>query len=241
MLLSILCSASLLSLRSNHDLRSSGSLQERTLEFGRSVAGRPLRATIIGNGPKASLYIGGTHGDEAPTPPLISALERYVRDHADLARGRTLIFIEQLNPDGVAKRTRVNAHGTDLNRNMDANWDNTYRVKRYFPGKKPLSEPESRALTELIVSQRPSRILSIHSPLHCLNYDGPGSEQLARRMSKSNAYPVKGDIGYPTPGSLGKYCTMHGIALVTLELPEINWETAWKQNKAALIAFLTAD
>lgn len=64
-------------------------------------------------GPRPRIYLSaGIHGDE-PAPPLalLSLIES-----GDLDGRATWFLCPLLNPDGLARRTRENASGTDLNR-----------------------------------------------------------------------------------------------------------------------------
>ena len=85
----------------------------------------------------------------------------------------------------------------------------------------------------------PRRILAVHSPLHCVNFDGP-AEDVSRRMAEASAYPLRPSLGYPTPGSLGSYMGVdRRIPTVTLELRRYRSEAAaWTELKEALLAFL---
>jgi protein MpaA len=95
----------------------------------------------------------------------------------------------------------------------------------------------------LVRDLRPRRILSIHSIAGdpCNNYDGP-AEPLARAMASGNGYALKGQIGYPTPGSLGSWAgTDLGIPIVTLELPASTpGDVAWERNRSAILGFVSA-
>jgi protein MpaA len=95
-------------------------------------------------------------------------------------------------------------------------------------------------VVNLVERFRPAAIVSIHSidrSRECNNYDGPG-EELARAMGRINGYPVRGSIGYPTPGSLGTWAGIErGIPTVTLELPSHHSpKRCWQDNRDALLA-----
>ena len=82
------------------------------------------------------------------------------------------------NPDGVFYNSRFNAHGVDLNRNFQAaNRRNNARF-----GQTALSEPEARVIEQLIRQYAPDRIVTIHQPLSCIDYDGP-AVIVARKVS----------------------------------------------------------
>jgi murein peptide amidase A len=198
-------------------------------EVGRSVDDRPiLAARIAGAGPAVVIF-GVIHGDE----PLGGALIRRLAD--ELAPGgREVWLVPVLNPDGQARGQKDNARGVDLNRNFPAQSWRREHPEGYDPGAAPASEPETQALIALIERSGATRIVALHSPYRVVNWDGSGRE-LAERMAALNGYGATGDIGYPTPGSLGsRYGHDLGLEVITLELPEIDEERAWRENRAAL-------
>jgi protein MpaA len=138
------------------------------------------------------------------------------------------------NPDGLAAASKNNARAVDLNRNFAArSWVRTHRPG-YAPGAAAESEPETRALAELIARTGARRLIALHSPFRTVNYDGP-ARALADRMAAANGYGSSADIGYPTPGSFGsRYGVDLGFEVITLEIPAIDFDDAWKQNRAAL-------
>lgn len=137
-----------------------------------SVEGRPIRAATFGHGPRRVLWVGGIHGDEREGAHATAQLPAAFLAEPGASERVTLYVIEDLNPDGAAKKTRGNGHGVDLNRNFPA--------RSFRPGgrhgREALSEPESRALGELVASWRPQIVLVAHSfrGAEFVNYDGPG-------------------------------------------------------------------
>lgn len=188
---------------------------------GETVGQTPITASIFGSGKKHVIVLGGIHGDEPSAAWVANAYA------ASLLRQRlpaniTLVTISRVNPDGLSVGTRTNKTGVDLNRNFPAkNWRvESTRGARYYPGEKPVSEPETLALVKLIEQWQPALIISIHAPLNCINWDGP-AEDVARAMAQASAYRLCEDIGYPTPGSLGSYAGKDlNIPTVTFELAE---------------------
>jgi len=180
---------------------------------GRSVQGRPLQCFVAGDGGETVLILGGIHGNEPAGVPLCEQLYLYLRAHPDQRSGRRVVIAPALNPDGLAMDRRANAHGVDLNRNFrTANRRNCARF-----GLQPLSEPESRYVARLIDRYRPCRIVTIHQPLACVDWDGPG-EGLAAAMARACGLPHK-RLG-ARPGSLGSFAGEdRHIPTVTLELP----------------------
>lgn len=174
-----------------------------------------------------TLFLGVFHGDEGLSGKLLQAFLTHLRTADALLPavplGPELSFgiIPVVNPDGLATKTRVNAHGVDLNRNFPtANWICENENTPYYSGPHAGSEPETQALIRLIEQTQPKKIISIHTPYRVVNYDGP-AEPLAQMISGHTGYPVTADIGYPTPGSFGTYCGVERqIQTITLELPE---------------------
>lgn len=162
---------------------------------------------------KRILVIGVFHGDEPQGEFLIN---EYIKRNS----ATRLLFIPCLNPDGKALNSRTNSHGVDLNRNFPTkNWELTEK-NEFFGGDSPVSEIETRFLTEVIDQYMPELILTLHAPFKVVNYDGP-AEEIAQKISEIINYPVEKSIGYPTPGSFGTYCGIEkNIPTITLELDE---------------------
>ncbi len=210
------------------------------MEFGVAESGIPLVAWKGLEGGERCLYLlGGVHGDEPEGRDLmIDLLDCWLKN--DL--GVPVVIIPEFNPDGLIKKTRVNARGVDLNRNMPTKrWGAPLTpspgetdMTRYFAGVEPGSEPETRAFIRLLEKYLPCAIVSAHSWRSQVNYDGPGRE-VAEILARFNRYPVTTDIGYPTPGSLGEYAGRERqIPTVTLELPEkIDRKDAWEIHRSA--------
>ena len=204
---------------------------------GHSVEGREIRYVVLGKGENLTLIIAGIHGDEILPVQFAYRLVAYLQAHPGILAKAKVIIVPQANPDGVARRTRTNARGVDINRNFPTkDWNTGSPRGRYARGPKPMSEPETRAIVKLINEYRPDKIISIHSPLHQVNYDGPAQE-IAKLMARYNGYKVTSNIGYKTPGSLGTYAGKEqGIPVITLELPNSNLNAVWSENCKALLA-----
>jgi protein MpaA len=153
------------------------------------------------------------HGDEPAGTPLLDQLSQHLMWRPDLLAGRRVILMPVANPDGLHANTRHNIHDVDLNRNFPA--DNFSGDEHH--GTTPLSQPESRAIDAVLDRYAPARIVTIHQPLACIDYDGPAGG-LAAAMGAWTDLPVK-RLG-SRPGSLGSYAGVtRGIPIITLELP----------------------
>jgi murein peptide amidase A len=200
------------------------------------VLGRPIQALHFAPAPYAAqrppaLLFGAIHGDE---PLGVHCLARLVEEMVAQPPGRDTWIIPALNLDGLAAGTKNNANDVDLNRNFAAgNWGGPHKPG-YFPGPHAESEPEVQALVELIGRSGAERLVALHSPFRTVNWDGRGQE-LAERMADKNGYGASGDIGYPTPGSFGsRYGGDLGLEVVTLEIPFMDEDQAWRENREAL-------
>jgi len=189
---------------------------------GSSCQGRPIRAFEVRPEREPRrwlLLLGVVHGDEPQGRWLLrDALDRWRNTPPGGSVG--LVAVPCLNPDGSAARTRVNARGVDLNRNLPTrDWKASFEQPCNNPGPYPASEPETRALLELLERYRFSAILSVHSMRrYQINCNGPAREW-AGALADICGYPVTGDIGYPCPGSLGTYAgAERQIPTITLEV-----------------------
>lgn len=202
--------------------------------IGRSVQGRPIMIQVLGKGPETVLVMATIHGNEPAGEPLVDGLLQHLQNNPQVTEGRRIVLLPVANPDGLAAKTRENIHGIDLNRNFEA----TNRVDNEKNGHRALSEPEAQALHKLIDEYRPDRIVSIHQPLTCIDYDGP-ARALATRMAQYCDLPIK-KLG-ARPGSLGAHTGEElKIPTITFEMPEtasqLDGATLWRQYGKALLA-----
>ena len=208
------------------------------LTLGKSVRGRAILASVFGTGSKRIIVLGGIHGDEQSSAVLAKALAATLA-REPLASGPAIMIVSEVNPDGLVDATRVNANGVDINRNFpSSSWRSDYPDSNHYPGREPASEPETRAIIELIRRYPPDLIITIHAALGCMNWDGPGAETAAM-MSGINGYPLCQSLGYETPGSLGTLVGVDSkIPTVTIELRGSPAGDLVRENLPALRAVL---
>jgi len=201
---------------------------------GQSVQGRQIECQVLGEGPDTAFIIASIHGDETAGSPLVRRLSDHLQANPHRLIGRRVILLPAINPDGMAHSIRENANGIDLNRNFPA--ANRENNERY--GFTELSEPEAQIIAMLVELYAPSRVIAIHQPLACVDYDGP-AQALAARMAQLTKLPVK-KLG-TRPGSLGAFLGEElGIPTITLELPrgvdKWNETKLWEAYGDALVA-----
>ena len=216
---------------------------------GHSVQNRPIGLYLFNadeNLTLDTLFVGVVHGDEGISGqlmgPLLGGLSK---GECTIPDNKPVGIIQQLNPDGLATNTRVNANGVDLNRNCPTQtWTSEHESPDYNPGPYAGSEPETQVLISAVEKYQPKKIITVHSPYKVLNFDGEQSRPLAEAMAKKSGYPVVEDIGYSTPGSMGTYFGKErNFLMVTLELPpcepDEGWEPldkVWQDNCESLLA-----
>lgn len=190
----------------------------------RSVQGRPLLVRDIRpQAPKLRvLVVAAMHGDEFSSASVALHWLKLAQAAPESTHWR---FIPLLNPDGLLRTParRMNANGVDLNRNFPTpNWQRetkhyweklTRKDPRRWPGKAPLSEPESKFLFDQMASFKPDLIVSIHAPYGVLDFDGPV-------MPPTKLGRLYLDQVGVFPGSLGNYGgVQNAMPVVTVELP----------------------
>jgi len=145
--------------------------------IGTSVAGRPIRAWRLGEPGKRRVVLMSTmHGNEPHTRQILTSL----RDGPPI-RGIDLWVIPTYNPDGLARHSRRNARGVDLNRNYPYDWADL--DGNYDSGPHPASEPETRAVMAFLRRIDPVRLVSFHQPLNGVDTDTK-DPRFARRLAR---------------------------------------------------------
>jgi predicted deacylase len=155
-----------------------------TRVLGKSVRDRRIVAYHLGEkGEPKVVLIATMHGNEGAPRRILQTL----RDGKPI-HGIDLWVVPTYNPDGLARGTRKNAHGVDLNRNYPYHWADL--DGNYESGSGPASEPETRAMMKFLRDVRPSRILSFHQPLYGVDTDTK-NKPFARRVARKLDLPAK--------------------------------------------------
>jgi protein MpaA len=205
-------------------------------EIGRSVENRSIEGLVLGEGEDRILFIASIHGNETAGTPLLINLIEHIHQNPEVLDGKQLFLLPIANPDGFFRNTRYNANGIDLNRNFAT----SNRINNITFGEFPTSEPEARAIIQVIQHFWPHRIISLHEPLDCIDYDGPAYD-LAKYLESFTNLEV--DKLGARPGSLGSYTGEElGIPTITLELPReagtLNRSELWRRYGEVLLAMI---
>lgn len=219
-----------------------GTLSWPPTVYGRSHLGAPLEVWRP-EGPCRLLIFAGIHGEEGETTVALSRALRHLE-----APSPCCAVVLAANPDGLCRGTRGNARGVELNRNFPtADWSPQpvpYRATLddprdvvLSPGQTGGSEPETRALMELVEELGPEAVIALHAPLACI--DDPNDSALGRWLSGRTGLPLVPDVGYPTPGSFGTWASERGLPVVTYEFGLTNPDAAAREHVPVLVELLT--
>jgi hypothetical protein len=205
--------------------------------IGQSVQGRDISMAMAGyEGKVAIVVVGSIEGEQEPTHDLVNALVNYYQqNHGQIPDSVTFYLIPSINPDGSTSGSRYNANGVDLNRNWGtSDWKSNAAVPGYPNGKTgaggnyPFSEPETRALRDLLLRLKSStsrlQVVILHSSVHRSGGEvypsGSSSENVARVYANAANYDIKyGWDQYTTSGEAITWCDEQGIVAIDIVFP----------------------
>jgi protein MpaA len=210
----------------------------RVERLGRSVDRRPITVVRIGD-PAARrkvLVVGMIHGNEPEGRKIVDLLRA-----ASPPPGAELLLVRDLNPDGLHRHTRQNAHLVDLNRNSS-------QGRRflggpgtpYYAGPKAFSEPETRAIRALILRVRPAVTVWYHQPFGLVDRPETGGDAISRLYSQVSG--LRFSPLAPRPGSMSRWENVRvrpGSSIV-VELPPGPLPAAAARRHAAAVLALAA-
>ncbi len=244
------------------------SLQVKVI--GTSVEGRAIEAYTYGAGEKQLVFVGGIHGGYEWNSVLLAYrfMDYLVANPDFIPKGVMVTVIPSANPDGVYKVVkkegrftaadvpatgtevgRFNAHNVDLNRNSDCNWQatSTWRSKIVSAGSAVFSEPETAALRDFFLKNKPAAVIFYHSQSNAIYASAcqagilPATTKIMTQYSLASGYPaVDTFTSYAITGDIGDWLAAVGIPAITVEL-KTHETIEWEQNLfgiKALIGYL---
>jgi murein peptide amidase A len=139
--------------------RHPGNVLSRHAIIGHSVEGRAIEMRQLGDPSLAGelLVFGCIHGDECGA----SRIEPLTHGCPDA--GSDIYVVPNLNPDGAARESRLNARGVDLNRNFGSEWRPIGGPgEAQYSGPRPFSEPETRLAARIVRRLQPEATVWFH-------------------------------------------------------------------------------
>jgi murein peptide amidase A len=219
------------------DMAASTATQREVV--GRSVQKRTITADQIGDpsGTRVALVVGVIHGDERAGLRIVRAIKREAAAHPGGLAGTQLWAVATVNPDGLRAHTRKNSHGVDLNRNFPYRWrGHVPHSSGYYPGPRPASEPETRAVMGFVRRIQPDLSIWYHQPwgavLAC-----HGSPQVAVEYAKLVGMRTScRGTGLRGTAISWETHTFPGSSAFVVEMPpgQISGRSASRQGRAAL-------
>jgi protein MpaA len=181
--------------------------------LGRSEQGRPIVAWETGdpNAKRRVLVVGCIHGNEPAGIAIANAVAR-----ARVPAGTDVWVVPDLNPDGVARGTRQNGRGVDLNRNFPYRWQPLRGL--FYSGPRALSERESRIAYKLIRHIRPTESIWFHQHLGVVDESG-GDVRVERRFARLVGMRTERLTRYPGSVAGWENHTFPGTTSFVVELP----------------------
>ncbi len=235
--------------------------------IGTSVQGRHIESYTYGHGSNTLAFVGGMHGGYEWNSVLLAyQFMDYLKANPEAVPSNlTITVIPSINPDGVFEVTgkegkftvadvststkilatgRFNADNVDLNRNFDCKWQPkaTWQSKTTSAGTSAFSEPESQAIKNFVVENKPAAVVFWHSQSNavyaseCKNGILPNTLGIMNAYAKAAGYPaVKAFDAYPVTGDAEGWLASINIPAITVEL-KTHDTIEWDKNLSGIKA-----
>ncbi len=151
----------------------------------RSLEDRVIEYAQFGQGERQTLVVAPLAGDEIEGMELAERLANHLAQFPRSLNATTVTIVRDPNPDGRRRRTAGNARSVLLDQNFPTRyWRRMPSGNRWLSGREPESEPETRALIDLLEDLKPHRIIILGSSRRppSLHYAG-AAEGLAGQFS----------------------------------------------------------
>lgn len=237
------------------------------LVLGSSVQERQIEAYTFGSGPEQLVFVGGIHGGyEWNTVILAYDFIDYLNKNPQFVpKNMAITVIPNANPDGVFKiigkegrftiadvpagsntAGRLNADKVDLNRNYDCDWkpSSTWQNTIVSAGTAAFSEPESAAIKNFALENRPAVVVFWHSQAgavyssNCDTAATPETLAITKAYASAAGYQALTTFDqYEVSGDATDWLASIGIPAITVELKTHN-AIEWDQNLAGVRALV---
>lgn len=200
--------------------------------IGYSVKNRPIVAYYFGTpGGTTTLFTGGIHGEEHSGMQTMNAWISYLESTAHrIPSGKQIVVIPQLNPDGLAAYTRLNANGVNLDRNYPtSDWiadiDSSDGIIEGGGGSSPGSEPETKAIIKAVSGLNLRLAIAYHAQGSLVGSNNYGNaDSFASRYASyvgygNISYSPEATLGYSITAELETWLAERGTPAILIELP----------------------
>ena len=218
--------------------QSASHIAWRTLT--RSVEDRVIEYCRFGEGDEHVLVVAPLAGDEFEGVQLAERLASHLEQFPRRLSETTVTIVRDPNPDGRFHRTAGNARGVLLDQNFRTrHWRKSPAGDRWLSGREPESEPETRALADLLDDLKPSRVIVLGSSRRpgVLNYAGP-AEPIAIRLAEMAQMKPLPLVAADAAGAFAALAGFdRGIATLVFRVPARSTvDRNWSSYKRALLA-----
>ncbi|HEX9608722.1 MAG TPA: M14 family metallopeptidase [Candidatus Paceibacterota bacterium] len=244
-------------------------VNERETNIGTSVGEHAITAYHYGSGEKEILFVGGIHGGYEWNTVLVAyELMDYLEGNPRaVPENERVTVIPVLNPDGLQKTVgtdgrftasdvptasgatvpgRFNGNEVDLNRNFDCDWqaNATWQNRAVSGGSEAFSEPESKAVRDYILANKPDAVVVWYSAAggvfasNC--HDGVLSETntLTKLYADASGYPAFQSFDfYEITGDMVNWLAKEKIPAISVLLTN-HTDTEWSKNQKGILALL---
>jgi predicted deacylase len=204
--------------------------------LGYSEMGREVNYLVIADGAaegRPAVYLNGTHhGDELASTLSVTALARYVLQHrhddriASLLRDYALYVQPVVNPDGMARHTRLDANGRDINRDYADpahSEEGAFRSRGARLVKELVDRVHFRAGIAFHSGAEGVLYPWCHAPIPAADHDRFDALAHAAAAAMGLRHWAQSYFDYPTSGELIDYMYMsQGSLAVTFEVSHLH-------------------
>jgi len=233
---------------------------------GSSVEGREIGAYTYGSGETRLVFIGGIHGGYEWNSVLLAYefMDYFDANPGAISENLSVTVIPSANPDGVYKIIgkegrfkiedvlvnkseapgRFNAHKVDLNRNFDCKWKpkSMWREETVSGGTEPFSEPETKAIRDFVLENKPEAVIFWHSQSNAVYASKceagilPETTDIMKAYSRASGYPAVNSFdAYEITGDAEGWLASIGVPAITVEL-QTHKTIEWERNLAGVKA-----
>lgn len=226
--------------------------------IGTSIDGKTIDVYKVGDGKSKILITAGIHGNEVGTVKLANEIINWLHTSTLKGQDYTFYIIPCVNPDGFEKAReepgyfsggkvgRFNSNNVDLNRNFDtpsfesdAKWNygkNYSQSRDVFAGKKPFSEPETKALKDFIEESDLDVWISLHNAgKDVASSKDPLAQKLAKVFADESNYKLYSDnewLDFKQTGTAKEWSELQNISYIEIEGSN-RWSSDWPTLKPA--------